>query len=157
MVVPAPEPELGQQLSDAMWVKVFTTTVENPDPVELNDLVLGNAAVPPETEIEIEWVLLQTDPNNPDRGEQLDENDVAGANESVTRRYEFYKYTGAYDVENHEALNESYDPAYVGDYLGNQNVAANLAPIPEPSTYALALSCLASLGLLALRKKSRRA
>ncbi len=156
-MVPAPEPEVGQQLSDAIWVKAFTTVVENPDPVELNQLVLGNAVVPPESETEIEWQLLQTDPNNPDRGEKLDEADVGNANESVTRRYEFYKYTGAYDPENHEALNETYDPAYVGDYLGNQNVAANFALVPEPSTLVLAISCLAGLGFVALRKKFPRA
>ncbi len=155
-MVPAPQPEIGQQLSDAIWVKAFTTVVENADPVDLNDLVLGNAVVPPESETEIEWQLLQTDPNNPDRGEKLDVGDVAAANESITRRYEFYKYTGTYDPENHEALDETYDPANVGDYLGNQNVAANFV-VPEPSTFVLGVSCLAGLGFVALRRNLRRA
>ncbi len=150
-VVQAPPPEVGQQLSDAIWVKVFTTVVEHPNPVDLNELVLGNAAVPPDSETEVEWQLLQTDPNRPDLGEKLDESDLGAANEAVTRRYEFYKYTGGYDPENHEALNEAYDPAFVGDFLGNQNVAANFAPIPEPSTFVLA-----GLGAIGLWLAGRR-
>jgi hypothetical protein len=136
-VVQAPPPEVGQQLGDAIWAKVFTTVIEHPNPVDLNELVLGNAAVPPDSETEVEWQLLQTDPNRPDLAEKVDNSDLGAANEAVTRRYEFYKYIGAYDPENHEALNEAYDPAFVGDFLGNQNVAANFAPIPEPSTFVL--------------------
>jgi len=144
-VIQAPPPEEGQQLSDAIWVKVFTTVVENAGPVELEQLVVGNAVVAPETETEIEWVLLQTDPNNPDRGEKMDEGDVAAGNESITRRYEFYEYVGGYDPENHEALYDSYDPSYVGAYLGNQNVAVNLVQVPEVST--VILSGLGAIGL----------
>ncbi len=136
-VVPAPKPEIGEQMSDAIWVKAFITVVENAGPVELEQLVLGNAVVPPETETEIEWYLLQTDPLNPDRGEKMDVGDVAGANESITRRYEFYKYIGAYDPEHHEALNETADDTTIGDYLGNQNVALNFVDVPEPSSLAL--------------------
>lgn len=32
---------------EAIWAKVFTITGQNPEPVHLEDLVLGNAAVPP--------------------------------------------------------------------------------------------------------------
>ncbi|MGD9632146.1 MAG: VIT1/CCC1 transporter family protein [Pirellulales bacterium] len=85
--------------------------------------------------------------------EQLDEGDVANGNEAVTRRYEFYTYTGGYDPENHEALHDSYDPAYVGDFLGNQNVAANLAPIPEPSTFVLSGIAALALAWRSLRRK----
>jgi hypothetical protein len=155
-VVQAPPPEGGQQLGDAIWVKVFTTVVEHPNPVDLNELVLGNAVVPPDTETEIEWQLLQSNPARPDLAEKLDQSDLGVANEAVTRRYEFYKYTGAYDPENHEALNETYDPAVVGDFLGNQNVAANFA-IPEPSTFVLSIAGLAGLGFVAPRRKFRRA
>ncbi|MBX9652664.1 PEP-CTERM sorting domain-containing protein [bacterium] len=145
-VIQAPAPEDGQQLSDAIWVKVFTTVVENAGPVELEQLVVGNAVVPPETETEIEWVLLQTDPNRPDLAEKIDEGDVAQGNESITRRYEFYEYIGGYDPENHEVLNDSYDPSFVGAYLGNQNVAVNLVQVPEVSTFIL---CgVSAIGLL---------
>lgn len=136
-VIQAPAPIDGEQWGEAIWAKVFTTVVENPDPVELEDLVLGNAVVPPDSETEIEWVLLQTNPERPDLAEKMDEGEIADGNEAVTRRYEFYAYTGDYDPENHEALHDAYDPAYVGDYLGNQNVAVNFA-IPEPSAFVLA-------------------
>jgi hypothetical protein len=118
-VVQAPPPEQGQQLGDAIWMKVFTTVAEQPNPVDLNELVLGNAVVPPDSETEVEWALLQSNPARPDLSEKLDEGDIGNAAEAITRRYEFYKYTGAYDPENHEALNETYDPAFVGDFLGN--------------------------------------
>ena len=156
-VVQAPPPEAGQQMGDAIWVKVFTTVVEHPNPVDLNELVLGNAVVPPDSETEIEWALLQSNPARPDLAEKLDEGDVGNAAEAVTRRYEFYKYTGAYDPENHEALNETYDPAFVGDFLGNQNVAANFAVVPEPSTFLLGIAGLGGLGFVTLRRKLRRA
>jgi hypothetical protein len=156
-VVQAPAPEVGQQLSEAIWVKVFTTVVENPVPVNLNQLVLGNAVVAPDTETEVEWQLLQTDPARPDLGEKMDKADVAAAGESITRRYEFYKYIGGYDPESHEALHDTYDPSYVGDFLGNQNVAANFAQVPEPSTFVLGISCLAGLGFVTLQRKYRRA
>jgi hypothetical protein len=145
-VVQAPPAEANGQLSDAIWVKVFTTVVENPDAVQLNDLVLGNAVVPPNSETEVEWQLLQTDPANPNHNEKLDQGDVAHGNESITRRYEFYKYTGPYDPENHEALQDIYSAANVGDYLGNQNVAANFVAgaqvVPEPSTIILGGICV---------------
>ncbi len=155
-VVQAPPPENGQQLGDAIWAKVFTTVIENPNPVDLNELVLGNAAVPPDTETEIEWQLLQTNPARPDLAEKIDKSDLGAANEAVTRRYEFYKYTGAYDPENHEALNETYDPAYVGDFLGNQNVAANFARFQSRARSCWAAFGLLGLGFAARRKKYRR-
>ena len=77
-------------------------------------------------------------------------------NEAVTRRYEFYAYKGGYDPESHEALHDTYDPAYVGDFLGNQNAAANFA-VPEPSTFVLAALGIVGLGFVARRKKYRRA
>lgn len=156
-VVQAPPPEAGQQMGDAIWVKVFTTVVEHPNPVDLNELVLGNAVVPPDSETEIEWALLQSNPARPDLAEKLDEGDVGNAAEAVTHRYEFFKYTGVYDPENHEALNETYDPAFVGDFLGNQNVAANFAVVPEPSTFLLGIAGLGGLGFVTLRRKLRRA
>lgn len=145
VVVQAPPLENEAQFGEAIWAKVFTTVVENPENVELEDLVLGNPVIPPDSETEVEWFLLQTDPENPDANELEEENDIGDGHESVTRRYEYYKYTGGFDPENHEALNDNYDPMYVGDYLGTQNVGVNFAPVPEPGTMALAglgVTCL---------------
>ena len=146
-VVQAPPPENGQQVGDAIWAKVFTTVIENPNPVDLKDLVNGNKVVPGETETEVEWQLLQSDPQRPDLGEKMDNSDMAKGNEAVVRRYEFYKYIGGYDPESHEALHDTYSPGYVGAFIGNQNVAANFAPagVPEPST--LVMGGLGALGV----------
>ena len=140
-VVPAPPPAENQpQFGTAIWVKVYTTVTQNADPVDLNQLVLGNPAVPGETETEIAWTLLQAGPGGANT-EQVDPADPVGANESVTRRYEFFKYTGGYFPEDNSALHDTYDPAHpewVGDFLGNQNVAANFAvAVPEPGSMTL--------------------
>jgi hypothetical protein len=146
---------------EAIWAKVFTIEVQNPDPVQLEDLVLGNAAVPPETEIEIEWQLLQDGNAGFDaRGDNVN---LGEGNESVTRRYEFYKYMGLlsdrllYDefgealIENPttpEAMAANNGMGVVGDFLGGQNVAINL--VPEPATLVLL-----GLGAMALLRKHR--
>ncbi len=140
-VIPAPPKENpGALFGEAMWVKVFVT--ESPDPAELDHLVFGDPAVPDGSEpaeVEIEWQLLQE--GKAGLGEVDSGLDDMGANaESVTRRYEFYKYTGPYDEEG-EALVEDpvAFPDALGDFLGAQNAAFNLAPfvIPEPGTLTL--------------------
>ncbi len=170
VAVPAPPNEnpdpVNHPFGDAIWEKIFITTVENPDPVELNQLVLGNAVVPPETETEIEWQLLQAG-----KIDGRDDNaDVAAGHESVTRRYEFYKYKGDLSdptlfsaegealIENPttaEALAANNGTGVIGDFLGNQNVALNLAPVvPEPST--LMLGGLGGIGAWFVAQRRRR-
>jgi hypothetical protein len=147
--VPAPAKNPEDAFGEAIWAKVFTIEVQNPEPVHLEDLVLGNAAVPPETETEIEWQLMQ-DGKGGDFGERNDNLNLGDGNESVTRRYEFYKYTGLFNAEG-EAKTETPTPTTdlvtypsgfveVGDFIGGQNVALNFAPVPEPSTISLVLA-----------------
>ena len=155
--IQAPAPEIEGQFGDAIWVKVFTTELE--DPIKLEELVGGNPKVE-QAVTEIEWQLLQTDPGNPLAGQLESGYGVpVGPNAaSILRRYEFYAYAGEYDSETHEALVSSDSnplDSEIGTYLGAQNGAVNLnvAAVPEPETYAL---MLAGLGLLSLAARRRR-
>jgi len=167
--IQAPAPENEAQFGEAIWVKVFTT--ELADPVGLEELVGGNPKVE-QAVTEVEWQLLQTDPGNPLAG-QLESGYGApvGPNAaSILRRYEFYRYSGVYDPETHEALvtfsdshpNDPNDPLNfdpnkvvdLGNYLGAQNAAVNLAAaVPEPGIYALLLAGLGLVGFAVHRRK----
>lgn len=138
-----PEPaEFQGQWGEAQWVKVFVT--ESPDPADLDHLLTDDPAVPQDAaETEVEWVLLQARPAGDPAADELVNEAQAGADhESVTRRYEFYAYTGGYDPENHEALWDNPNGVtpdcqipggVVGNYIGAQMAAVNLAPI-DPGT-----------------------
>lgn len=142
-------PPAGQSFGDAMWVKIYVTELPNPVHAEdLDHMVIDDPnvnIVPNEpAEIEFEWELLQ--------GERLSDGTIAGSltfggpvvagNEAVSRRFEFYKYTGQYKSD-HEALcTNPLNPAQqvpelcgtpdpngvagVGDLMGAQNAAVNL-------------------------------
>jgi len=179
--VKAPEPG-PFDFGDALWVKVYTTELE--DPVELEDLIAGQ----PQVDLalgntEIEWQLLQVETGNPDSG-ILENEGEEGAAEAVLRRYEFYKFTGTY-APDHEALFafgdtlpnicDSLNPAWendprvngcdpnqpdeVGNFLGAQNAAANLngipAAVPEPGTSVLLLAGIGLMGFMSRRRKVR--
>jgi hypothetical protein len=159
-VIPAlPKENPNALFGEAIWVKVFVT--EAAEPAELEHLLLGDPAVPDGSEpaeIEIEWVLLQA---GKDAADELDSGliDLAEDSQSVTRRYEFYRYTGPYDEEG-EALieNPDDDPSAVGEFIGAQNAALNLAPfviVPEPGTAALLGLGIPLLGWLRGRCRRR--
>lgn len=162
---PLPAPphvaESEPQFGEAIWVKVFTTELDAPP--RLEDLVGDNAKIkaaraePPE----IEWQLLQTDPGNPASG-QLESGygPPVGPNAALTvRRYEFYKYAGEYDPDNHEAkvaVSDSHpEPFEIGIYLGAQN-GAFAAVVPEPETYAMMLAGLGLVLFVARRRNDPR-
>jgi hypothetical protein len=144
-VIEPPAPE-GYEFGDALWVKVFVTELpEAVDAEDLDHMVIDDPnvnIVPDEpAEVEIEWVLLQASTENEGEQEFGGAAEVGEGNEAVSRRFEFYKYVGAYDSESHEALCD--DPAdcpeAVGDIIGAQNVAINLAgPVGAPNSSPLA-------------------
>ncbi len=161
-VVPVPPPPAvvpvpylpNAEFGIAVWAKVFET--ESADTGDLDHLTSDDPAVPgnegpvqpPNAVTEIEWQILQTDSMNPTANELTSERALGTGNESVTRRYEFYKYIGLYDTNpdggSNEALcaNVAADGQHgtlgnngidcsamvvVGDYIGAQNAAVDVA------------------------------
>ena len=122
-------PEAPQsQFGDAIWVKTFET--ELPEKVELHHLVTDDPVVPQGPgEVEVEWEIMQADPKNPANGGLSHSKPVSDGDHAVIRRYEFYKYTGAYSNE-HEVVCggdgtcSSPLPGELGDYIGAQMAAA---------------------------------
>jgi hypothetical protein len=118
-VIPVPPPPAvvpvpynpNAEFGVAVWAKVFET--ESPSQADLHHLVSDDAAVPgnhgpvqpPNTITEIEWQILQTDSMNPSVNELQSSRQIGNGNESVTRRYEFYKYVGPYDVNGPDGAN----------------------------------------------------
>ncbi len=127
-VAPAPPPEQGQQLGDAVWVKVYAH--ERSAPSDLNHLLDGDGQVPASGEIETEWLLIQAGSNSL-QTELANEGQLAKNSQSIVRKYQFFQYTGPYDAENHEALpvSDSQPSAgELGNLIGNQMAGLNLAP-----------------------------
>lgn len=143
----------------AVWSKVYVTELPNGlQADDLDHMVIDDPnvdIVPNEpVEVEFEWVLLQACPGNAGEQEFGGAAEVGVGNEAVSRRFEFYKYAGQYDPDP-EAINEALcdnplapeqqipercgDPdinglAGVGDLIGAQNVAINLAgPVVVPN------------------------
>lgn len=153
-IIPALPKEKPEDLfGEAIWVKVFVT--ESEMPAELEHMVVGDPAMPDrenDAETEIEWQLLQAGKDGVDEVDS-GENDLADNSKSITRRYEFYKYTGPYNREG-EATEEDPGPnlEFVGAFLGGQNAALNLeAFVPEPGSLALL-----ALLLPAITRRPRR-
>ncbi len=133
VVLPAPQEPGDPRLGDATWVKVYVS--EAPSKADLGHLLTGDKAEP--NQIETEWMILQGGNGGGLPADLADEVQLKASDNSISRRYEFYAYTGAYDPENHEALpiNDS-KPAEtdVGSLIGNQMVALNLAGGPKADT-----------------------
>jgi len=65
------------------------------------------------------------------RGKLVNQGNLGNGNHAVVRRYEVYRYAGAYDPVSHEALCVDLTctapgPGELGDAIGAQNAAANL-------------------------------
>lgn len=136
VLAPVPPPP-AVQWPDAVWVKTFVTEMTRQ--VDLEELISAPAAnqVAPQlpSQVEAEWELLPGDA-------PLAEPDIqiAEADQSILRRYEYYQYTGTYDevhLPNSLFTGGTPDPAELGQFIAANMVAANLDVVPEPSTLAL--------------------
>src|ERR1035441_1919985 len=71
------------------------------------------------------------------RNDLSEQGDLGVGNQSVTHRYEFYKFAGNYDSQTHEALpvsDSSPVPADIGDYEGAQIAAVNVTSATATAT-----------------------
>ena len=126
--IPEPVPQFG----DAQWVKVYKTELQRE--VGLDELVADNPVVPQDPgKVETPWKLLQFNPNTNGKGGILvNQGGLGGGSRAVLRRYEHYKYTGAYNPTDHSAVCggdgtcSTPQPGELGDFIGAQNAAANV-------------------------------
>lgn len=137
--VEAPEPpETPEKYGDAQWVKIYKTQL--PRTVTADELTSDNTAVVPEdpSQIEVSWDILQASPpsggnGNRNRNRKQNQGSISADTRSVIRRYELYKYTGAYDALTHQVacadgLCNAPSTGEVGDAVSAQNTAANVLP-----------------------------
>lgn len=126
------------------WVKEIRTSSHNARKVKLRDLVSDDPGDPNDVnwrnnepaEVETEWALLQTQFGAANGGQKgrlaAAPQALPAGNEIVTRRYEFYAYTGTLKPGTGEAFTESVGPdgihgtgafegvEVVGKFLGAQ-------------------------------------
>jgi uncharacterized protein (TIGR03437 family) len=139
-------PQSLAKFGDAVWVKVYET--ESQSPADLKRLLTDDPSVPQDpAPTEVEWELSQSNPK-PGHGLLQHIKPLGKGNQSVTRRFEFYKYTGTYDPATHEALCGQPSTSgksggcgallpgqfapFIGDYIGAQMAAAQLGPVAAP-------------------------
>ncbi len=150
--IEVPEPaEVVVQRPDSIWVKTFKTELERE--VDLDELMSGPGIVPQDAgEVEVEWELLE--------GGKMKAKEVAlGENgEAVIRRYEYFEYTGPYDVEHEPTTpfleDDTLDPValgHVGNFFAANMVAVNII-VPEPSTFVLLLTGVGMFGFRVFRR-----
>lgn len=165
-------PEVQDQWGEAYWVLTYKTKVNKP--IDLGNLLQDDPDMEA-AEVESEWSILQRrpldkigdgkDPGANEAKEKFDAIGDADNGKAVMRRYEFYKYIGAVNPEDGEAICDTAcenDPRglvtnnnFVGDFVGAQMAGYNIeavAAVPEPQTWALMLAGLLCLGALARRR-----
>lgn len=120
-IVPPPAPPV-KEFGPASWVKEIRTESHNNNEVKLRDLVSDDPDDPEDRnwrnnepdEVEVEWELLQEEFGKADGGANGElegaPEDLPDGDEIITRRYEFYEYTGPIDEETGEAKADKVGP-----------------------------------------------
>ncbi len=125
---PVEPQEVNPQYGDAYWLK--TTTFYANQRAQLDALQKANVKKAKGTKTVL-WKLVQKPPfNNAANGlvREAAENDQLPANAvQVTKQYEYFKFSGAYDSETHEALCDSF-------YGSLKAATAALAGLPATTT-----------------------
>jgi len=118
---PVPPVPPVKEFGKAVWVKEIKTTTHNNNKIKLRELVSDdpddandkNWANGEPDEIEVEWRILQKKTSAADGGPNGElaaaPEELPNGDEVVTRRYEFYKYTGPLDAESGEAMADEVD------------------------------------------------
>lgn len=128
---PIPKPEL--QFGEAKWVKVLKSEAQRN--VAAPELLEDNPVVPLDgnpAQVETAWKLLQFNPHSPNSGVLHHQAALGQGAKAVVRKYEFYKFSGAYDITTHKAicggdtLCNTPQAGELGDFIGNQMAAANV-------------------------------
>ena len=136
--IPAPVPPPPAKLyGPAQWMKTYKTEIKRQ--VNLDELVADNPVVPEDlAQLETSWDLIQADLDPSNGKQKRKRGGLQAGSKAVVRRFEMYKYTGAYDpITNQalcaDALCNAPAEGEVGDFIGAQNAAANLnAPDAYP-------------------------
>ena len=133
-VIEAPEPPPTPEVyGDAQWLKVYKTTLTRF--VTTDDLDNLSSIVPTDpSQVETAWQLLQqSPPSNGNQKQKRNQNQgsISADTRAIVRRYETYKYTGAYDPLTHQAqcadlTCSAPSTGELGDFIGAHNSAINI-------------------------------
>ncbi len=102
---PEPADPAEPQWGPAYLVKTYTSFGKVPADLDLlqkNRIPLVNKKV---QKVRISWGIIQAAPaGQVGEKQEVDDEPIAAGNVAVTKRYEYFNFTGRYDPENHEAI-----------------------------------------------------